>query len=88
LTAADLQREIADKYRQANLIHDATVTVTLGLPTTQPITPTTMPTEMELSNGPATQSADTDKVNVVVLVQVAATTQPTTQPATTEPVPQ
>jgi protein involved in polysaccharide export with SLBB domain len=88
LTAADLQREIADKYRQDNLIPDATVTVTLGLPTTQPIAPATMP--VELGIGPATQPVGADRVNVVVLVQPtdAATTEPTTQPATSEPVQQ
>jgi len=84
LTAADLQREIADKYRQDNLIHDATVTVTLGLPTTQPAAPATMPAEA--SNGPATQPVGVDTVNVVVLVQPTAVA--TTQPATTEPVQQ
>jgi hypothetical protein len=88
LTAAELQREIADKYRQDNLIRDATVTVTLGWPTTQAAAPATMPAE--LSIGPATQPIGVDTVNVVVLVQptVAATTEPTTQPATTEPVQQ
>ena len=88
LTAADLEREIADKYRQDNLIPDATVTVTLGLPTTQPIAPATMPAE--LSSGPATQPVGADTINVVVLVQptAVATTEPTTQPATTEPVQQ
>ncbi len=93
-TTADLQRDIADKYRQANLIHDATVTVTLGLPTTQPVVseipaaqPTTMPTG--LAKAPTTQPSESDTVNVVVLVQPAvtppATTEPATQPATTEP---
>jgi Polysaccharide biosynthesis/export protein len=101
-TTTDLQHEIADKYRQANLIPDATVTVALSSPTTQPVAsglPTTQPTTMpsQLSNGPTTQPSESDTVNVVVLLQPAATpiaippattqpvAQPATQPATTEP---
>jgi Polysaccharide biosynthesis/export protein len=95
LTPVDLQRKIADKYREANLIPDAKVSVTLGGPTTQPAVselpatqPTTQPTE--LTKLPATQPADSDIVNVVVLVQPAsglpATTEPTTEPAATQPI--
>jgi hypothetical protein len=95
LTPPDLQKKIAEKYREANLIPDAKVSVTLGRPTTEPAVtelpatqPTTLPTE--LSKLPATQPADSDIVNVVVLVQPAsglpATTEPTTEPAATQPI--
>lgn len=63
-----LEKQIAGKYKEANLIPDATVTVTQ--------TPTTQPTET--AESPATQPAESERVDVVVVVQKNT---PTTQPA-------
>jgi anti-sigma factor RsiW len=64
---ADLQGEIAAKYKEANLIPDATVTV-FPAATTQPAAP---------AEAPATQPAEGERVDVVVVVQP--------NPPTTEP---
>ncbi len=73
-TAEELGKRIADKYREANLIPDAKVSVALATPTT----PTTQPV------------ATTEPATTEPTAAAAATTQPTTQPteqaaATTQP---
>jgi hypothetical protein len=79
---AELQTRIAAKYREANLIPAATVTVVVNAPATQPATRpssvTAAPTTMPAASQPAAITTATtqpamvdDKVDVVVYVQQA-----------------
>jgi hypothetical protein len=80
---AELQQRIAQKYKEANLIPDATVAVADVLPTTQPIESpgisTTLPT-----TSPASQPAATEPVTPV---PAPAPGGPVPAPAPTGPVP-
>jgi len=75
---ADLEKRIAEKYREANLINAATVTVAVTAPAgTQPVEPATLALR---ADAPATMPAgllspttapasDAALVNVVVVIQ-------------------
>jgi len=76
----ELQQRIADKYREANLIPQATVTVTVAAPpSTQASASATQPSTM-----PTTQTADATTqplprlpgITVVVLIEKSATALP------------
>ena len=79
---AELQSRIAAKYKEANLIPAATVTVAINTPSTQPatqpgviavLTPATLPaaTQPIAAAKPATQPVADDRVDVVVYVEKA-----------------
>ena len=77
-SAAAVGKRIAAKYHEANLIDDATVTVTPA-PATQPV---------GVAEVPATQPGDNQTLDVVVVVQKNSNTpqlEPATQPAGAAP---
>jgi anti-sigma factor RsiW len=76
ITPGELEQRIAAKYREANLIPDAKVTITAG-PSTQP---TSLPATQPLAAAPATQAMQPDQatpatqptatgINVVVVIE-------------------
>jgi protein involved in polysaccharide export with SLBB domain len=71
----ELERRIADKYREANLIPQATVTVTgAAAPSTQAATqPATQPVNQPAATEPAPQPP---RVAVVVVIEKSATILP------------
>jgi hypothetical protein len=73
---AELERKIADKYREANLIPQATVTVASAAPSTQGAAaaapPATMPATQPVAlaaTQPAPLPPAVDGVNVVVVIE-------------------
>jgi protein involved in polysaccharide export with SLBB domain len=79
-TRDELQKRIADKYREANLIPQATVTVAeAAMPATQKAAITTQPLAMPASQpvfaAATTQPASQD-VAVVVLIEKSASITP------------
>jgi protein involved in polysaccharide export with SLBB domain len=74
----DLQQRIADKYREANLIPQATVTVSVAAPpTTQASAAATQPATQPIAAAATTQPAPPDAgINVVVLIEKSASVLP------------
>jgi Polysaccharide biosynthesis/export protein/Putative zinc-finger len=79
LLPTDLQRRIADKYKEANLIPQATVTVAMAAPpSTQAIVPTTQATTQPAvaATQPIAPPVVNNLTNVVVVIEKSASVLP------------